>query len=80
MVEYPYLVCDAHPGVIEPGYLVCRHVLEGEAPTHVVDAGPQNMGEVSCEACVPHLQERDYVLANFRVACASSCKESGWVD
>jgi hypothetical protein len=73
--EYPIVECLVHPGVREPGYIVCRHVLNGDATIgHFERATPTNCGLVCCDICYGHRRDTKYNDENLTVACAQCAR------
>lgn len=77
MLEYPYVECAAHPGEREPGYAVCRHVLDGDTIAHFERATSENLGAICCATCYVHRAESQYVLDNTVLCCAQGLREKG---
>jgi hypothetical protein len=51
--HFPNVECPKHPGWRAPGFCVCVHVLDANAPiAHYHDATPRQLGEVLCENCI----------------------------
>jgi hypothetical protein len=76
-VEYPNITCDSHPGVVEPGYVICRHVKGPLDVAHFEAASGTDMGIVACAICHRKYEDGEYAFSNFTVACASSIREQG---
>ena len=74
---FPIIVCDAHPGLREPGYLVCPHVLAHTAAVaHFALATSETLGEVLCEKCIG--VREDLYDQGFRCCCAHAIRDEGW--
>lgn len=73
---FPLVECDDHPGIVEPGYAVCIHVVRDGAPVaHFVRATDTALGEVLCIGCS---RESEVSPGNLLLSCAPGVRESGW--
>ena len=77
MIKYPNVACADHPGIIEPGYMVCVHVLQDKLRMeHLERATPTELGVACCQACL--IESQNMTLnGNFRIACAAGLREQG---
>lgn len=79
---YPIIICDSHPDLREPGYIVCPHILHSTAPVAFFEkADESSMGLVLCGACVTEgsAGSGDALFnKGFRCVCAHACRDQGW--
>jgi len=73
MSEYPYLECDKHPGLREPGYVICIHIKTAADVAQFERATPQEAGSILCATC----KEAPDNVTNLRTCCAACARENG---
>ena len=71
-LPFPLVACDTHES--EPGYVVCRHVIDGAAVDEVIAATDADLGQVLCEKDHSEASVDDAV-----VVCASCARERGFL-
>lgn len=76
--KYPIVECDAHPGVSEPGYMVCNHIKKPTDVAYLDLATEDKLGCISCQTCEAlSPMTNDQMFKNFYVCCAAGLKENG---
>jgi len=72
--KYPYVECHEHPGEVEPGYIVCLHIADGQEVeiSHFERATDKEMGIISCSLCL-----KDNNMDDFVIHCAMGLRERG---
>ena len=71
--KYPLVSCVEHPGILEPGYIVCKHCIEDISNIAYISLATQKeLGTVSCEECA---EQNDVEL--FELCCAQGLKDKG---
>ena len=71
--KWPNIFCSHHG--IEPGYVVCRHVLEeGKYPTWLWAPDAENVGEALCEACGKLREDGSLFKEENRALWVSTCQ------
>jgi hypothetical protein len=80
-LKYPNVRCDDHPGLEEPGYMVCVHVISGgEGVGYLERATNETLGVVCCKACwVSRDNGNDFIDTNFVLSCAAGMREKGYL-
>ena len=69
--DYPNIVCELHPGVVAPGYVICYHVLNGSPTAEIERATLERMGSIQCAWCAEQESNPD----DFTTACALCAAE-----
>jgi hypothetical protein len=64
-LNYPMVACDAHPGIREPGYAVCNHVINGTPIGWKNLATKTELGTIACWACYAMKDQPGYILKHF---------------
>lgn len=75
--KYPNVICEHHPDIIEPGYMICQHIFRWQDAAYVEIAGPENLGILACAQCHENSESPTYVFANFILCCAQGLRENG---
>lgn len=73
---YPYVRC-AKPGhADEPGFAVCKHIIQGAVVAHCAHPTPERLGELLCAAC----KATKPPLSIMRLCCAECARNQSWVN
>ena len=68
MSKYPIVECDNHPA--EPGYIVCRHVVDGATVSIDFAPTPEQAGDILCD-----IPPWDHDIDDLMTYCATCAKE-----
>jgi hypothetical protein len=78
-VEYPNIDCPDHPGIIEPGYLICDHLKSFHDIAYVESASPERLGIMVCDLCWKMENDPKYCNEHMYISCAQGLREKGWL-
>lgn len=77
MAEYPRMTCRKHGDSVQC-YIVCSHVVAGEATAFNVEHPDEHPGLIVCKACseIPRPLKN---VETFAPICALCAAEQGWI-
>lgn len=78
-IDYPNIICEEHPGQIEPGYMICKHIEKKEDIAYLEKATQKSLGVLCCLQCSHRSGDDQYVFDNFLIVCAPGLRERGWL-
>jgi hypothetical protein len=77
--KYPNVICEEHPGQVEPGYVICPHIEKLEDIVYREVASSEDLGVLSCKACASRIKDGTFLIDNFILVCAPGLREKGLV-
>jgi len=76
MAEYPNMNCRKHGDGVEC-YVVCSHVISGDAAVFQVERPDEQPGLIVCEVC-DQIARPLKNIADFAPVCVFCAAENGW--